>query len=242
MFLAIDGQTLRNPPHSIDIIEPEFEENETADGNMIMVESQAGVTVNANYDTEVTEETLMELRTLRKGFPIHMISVQDTRSCHYVHLNAYMPKVSQNTMRLTSDNRLANTSFTVAFRQVRVAYEYECFELWLPGTITTGDGKFYYEAPAAGKIAKVDGFIQSLGSGAGQTRIQIHDATSGIDMLGTRGDFVVASGTKRLENQVLISDPSFIKGDILRLDVDAIPAGANSAWACIYLWVYMFRS
>ena len=82
------------------------------------------------------------------------------------------------------------------------------------------------------------GAIGTLGTGAGQTRIQVSNGAT--DYLTTRGDFVVASGTNLMENQVLDTLPTFDRWDIIELDVDAIPADSNSANVLVSLYVLLF--
>ncbi len=109
-------------------------------------------------------------------------------------------------------------------------------DVW--GTIAAGDGKCKWKTPAGGRILAVNGWIETLGTGAGQTRVQISNGAT--DYLSTPGDFVVASATNFMENQVLVASPTFNRGETIEVDVDAIPGGADSANLHIWLYVLLF--
>jgi len=111
----------------------------------------------------------------------------------------------------------------------------ECVSFIVEGTIVTGDGQSQWEAPYAGEIVAVEGFIANVGTVGGQTRIQI--SCGATDYLTTEGDFVQASGTGLMENAVLAVNPTFDAGDIIELDIDTVPTGTDSADLHIRLWV-----
>jgi len=111
-----------------------------------------------------------------------------------------------------------------------------CVPFILSGTITTGDGKAKWEAPFAGEITAVDGFIKTLGTGAGtSTDIQISNGST--DYLTTVGAFEVDSGTNLLESQVLAENPTFDADDVIEIDVDAVSTSPGDA--VIRVWVKM---
>lgn len=111
-----------------------------------------------------------------------------------------------------------------------------CVPFVIPGTIAAGDGKAKWEAPFAGEIVAVEGFITTLGTGAG-TSVDIQVSNDSTDYLTTLGTFEVDSATNLLEGQVLKPNPTFEVSDVLEIDVDAI--STSPADALIRLWVKM---
>ena len=87
--------------------------------------------------------------------------------------------------------------------------------LHLVGTITTGDGKWPWEAPYAGRVIQLKGTIKTIGSGAGtSTDFQLRNVTQAKDILATVGAFEVDSAINRLEGQVVnFTNCSFAAGD-----------------------------
>jgi len=119
--------------------------------------------------------------------------------------------------------------------------------LELKGTITTGDGgagtgKPRWKAPYAGNVEGLEGWIKTLGSGAGtSTDIQLRNSTANPDrdILSTKGTFEVNSATNLLEGQVVdAANAAFAAGDVIEVDVDAISTGP--ADATLYMAVGMF--
>jgi len=109
-----------------------------------------------------------------------------------------------------------------------------CVELTASGTITVADGKAQCTMPFAGEIEDIQGYIETLGTGAGtSTDIQISNGAT--DYLTTVGAFEVDSATNLLEGQVLASNPAFEIDDIIELDVDAV--STNPADIHIWVWV-----
>lgn len=119
-------------------------------------------------------------------------------------------------------------------------YYVGCFQ-WqaLQNPLTVGDGKFYLEAPFAGEFlgnrgaARISGCITDAGTGAGTyTEVQIRNVTQGRDYYTTtpkyRVDDADAGGRAMVSGGVLSTQPTFNAGDVLRLDVDGIPGGADS--------------
>lgn len=114
--------------------------------------------------------------------------------------------------------------------------EWQC----LQNPITTGDGKFYVKAPFAGEFLgnrsgpRISGCITSAGTGAGTaTQVQIYNVTQGRDMFTTLPRYDVddadANGRALVSGGVLCLQPTFNQNDVLRLDIDGIPGGANSS-------------
>lgn len=109
----------------------------------------------------------------------------------------------------------------------------------LTNPITTGDGQFQLTVPYDGELLgapggpAMTGFILDAGSGAGTaTEIQIRNVTQGRDYFTIRPEFQVddadGSGRALLTQGTLGTKPMFRAGDVLALDVDAIPGGADS--------------
>ncbi len=241
MFLKLDGELLPYPPDTCDIIVPGFEEHPLSGGNTVLVEDRQGVTVNANWEDVNTAAIVEWLMWKRGNWPIHMLEVDDVKRGKAVAIPVYMPRLSLNRMLVTIDCEYTNAAFSVAFKQVIPDLQPVYFELRHTGTVSTGDDKDRWKAPFAGKVCSVTGSIVSLGTGTGQTRIQIR-RDSADDLLSTRGDFVVG-GVKRLVNQVIDeSQKRFIAGTVFHLDVDTIPSNANSSGVLIRVGVYLHRT
>ena len=111
--------------------------------------------------------------------------------------------------------------------------------------ITVGDGKCKIKAPYDGEIlgnasgAAVTGYIMEAGSGvAGLTTIQLRNETQTRDYLDTQPSFREAdqdaNGRAILSAGTLRSRPTFKQNDVICLDIDAIPAGSDSAHATVW--------
>jgi hypothetical protein len=92
---------------------------------------------------------------------------------------------------------------------------------------------------------RVSGHIATVGTGAGtSTDIQIRNATTGRDYFETEPAFEVddaVSGKAVLSGGTLKNNPTFRQGQTLALDIDAVPGGANSAEATIWLTCGFWR-
>jgi hypothetical protein len=242
VFLRIDGELVAFPPETGDVIASGFQEHRLPGGGIIFVEDQGGVTVNANYEDTKTEDVLAYLHRLRRNYPIHMLEVEDIRYGSVVALPVFFPKLSINRLLPEDSGCLhTNSAFTISFRQVFPTPTPVHFPLKTYGGASVLDGADRWKMPAAGYVFAVTGFISTLGTGTGQTRIQIRRNRGDVDMLATPGDFMVASSTGLLENQVLGSDVTFMKGDVLYLDIDGVPSGTDSADIRVDVWTYLFR-
>lgn len=125
---------------------------------------------------------------------------------------------------------------------------FECME----NPITIGDDKFRVEAPFDGEILgnrlgpRIGGHILDGGTGAGTaTQVQIRNVTKGRDYFTALPEFAVddedASRRCVLSGGVLGTFQKFNQGDVLALDIDGVPGGANSDHATIWLTVGMWR-
>ncbi len=228
-------------PISIDVIPPGVADHPLADGRVIFVEDRSGVVVTVIWGTVGNmQQFFAELERIRSLGPIHEISFEDISCDKIVHLNSYMPRLTRNVLGYDPSGSIVYGPLTLSFRQTDPATQIVPLLLWARGIIATGDGKYKLTLPAAGRISQVEGYIRNLGTGGGQTRIQLRIGLT--DYLSVRGDFVVASGTNRLENQVLVADTSFIRDTVLELDVDSIPGNTDSIDACIVVWCELFRA
>lgn len=109
----------------------------------------------------------------------------------------------------------------------------------LANPIGLGDGQYQLSVPFDGELLgspqgpAMSGFILDAGSGAGTaTGFQIRNVTQGRDYFTTRPEFQVddadGSGRALLTQGVMGTKPTFRAGDVLALDVDEIPGGADS--------------
>ena len=241
MYFRIDGLELIQEPEAIDIIPPGSQTFTTSGGRRIILQEGIGSTLNVAFGKDgVLQELIEDLNKKRANVGVHLISFEDAFCRRIVHINGNVPPASLISQGYESSGRLTYSDLTLTIPQVELPSLLTVLELNYPGTLaTTGDGKVKLEATAPGRILGVDGFIGNLGSGGGQTKIQISNGLT--DYLSTRGDFIIASGTNLMENQVLISSPDFYRGDIIELDVDEIPGNSDSANLSVYLWCLLFR-
>jgi adenylosuccinate synthase len=110
-----------------------------------------------------------------------------------------------------------------------------CLPFLVPAP-TVADGKAKCVIPFAGEIVAVDGYITTLGSGAG-TSTDFQISCGAVDYLATKGAFEVNSATNLLESQVLAVNPTFAAGATLEIDCDAI--STSPANALLRVWVKM---
>lgn len=111
-----------------------------------------------------------------------------------------------------------------------------CVPFVIPGTISVADGVAKWQAPFAGEVVAVEGYIKTLGTG-GTTSTDIQVSIATVDLLTTVGAFEVDSGTNLLESAVLKPNPTFDVDDVIEIDVDAVSTSPGDA--LIRLWVKM---
>lgn len=178
---------------------------------------------NANY------QVLQELKDRRALTPKHVISFSRETGSGLYHRDVIIPPISWGQ----GEGPVLDT-FTLDMQEIRDHAGYTVMEFYVSGTITTGDGKATFTVPAAGQVYYVEGIIGNKGTGTGQTRIQVRKSPA-TDFLSTPGDFTVG-GNNRLINQVLIASPTFVANDVINIDVDTIPSGADSADMQIFVY------
>ncbi len=241
MYFRLDDQELVQEPEAIDIIPPSSQVFTTSGGRRIVLQEGIGSTLNVAFGKDgVLQELVEDLNRKRANVGVHLISFEDAFCRRIVHINGNLPPASLTSIGYESSGRLAYADLSLTIPQVELPSLLTILELNYPGTLTTtGDGKVKLEAAAPGRILFVDGHIGTLGTGGGQTKIQVSNGLT--DYLSTRGDFIIASATNLMENQVLASNPDFYRGDILELDVDEIPGNSDSANLSVYLWCLLFR-
>jgi len=119
--------------------------------------------------------------------------------------------------------------------------------------ITVGNGKFLATMQYEGRILgsrngpRISGYIQDVGTGAGtETTLQVRNATTGRDYFDTQPAFRVddadANNGATLYAGTLRIEPTFAQGDVLALDVDAVPGGADAALGTVYLTCEFLRA
>jgi len=111
------------------------------------------------------------------------------------------------------------------------------------GTITTGDGKDYQAFPwQLGEIVAAYMMLRTLGTTSGLTSIMLNktfeDGTAAADILSSVLSIAYDASDKftRLDMGD-VSDKQLRRGDELRLDVDAIPGGSDSAGLHVHVLV-----
>lgn len=240
MFFNIDGLPLCQDPLTVDIVPPGVADHPLIDGRVVFLEDRSGVAITVVWGSVgTTQELIAELEHIRRQGCIHELCFEDI-SCHqYVYVNAYMPRLTLNVLGYDDSGAIIYSPLTLTFRQTDPATTFVPLIMGI-GAITVMDGIYKMVMPAAGKIVRVEGYIQTLGTGGGQTSIQLRIGL--IDYLITVADFVIASGTHLLENQAVDPTLSFIRGEVLELDVDLLPGNTDSSNAQIVVWCEMFRA
>lgn len=239
MYLAIDGIPLIRQPHSIEIVPQEHGVAYTADRRALVFPGGEYVVLNCTFGRSLTYEMVsQELHRRRADRGVHAVTFESMRGGRRITINAYMGVVRQAHVGYDACGRIVSSAFTVSFVQVDTPTFLYRMRFPVPGILSVADAWSYRTAPAAGTIIAVDGWIRDLGSGAGQTRVQVSNGAT--DYLSTRGDFV-QGGTHQMENQVLAAAPDFAAGDRIDIDIDEIPAGGLSQDATVTLWCWLFR-
>ena len=239
MYLAIDGIPLIRKPHTIEVVPQQHNQAYTADQRALVQPGGEYVVVNATFGRALTYEMVMaELNRRRASRGVHSITFEPMRGGRRLTINAYMGVVREAHVGYDSCGRIISSNITVPFVQVDTVTSLYPIRWKLRGILSVFDAWTYQTALAGGTIIAVNGWIRDLGSGAGQTRIQISNATT--DYLSTRGDFV-QGGTHVLINQVVAANADFAGGDRLDIDIDGIPAGGLSQDALITAWCWLFR-
>lgn len=111
------------------------------------------------------------------------------------------------------------------------------------GVLTVANDRYKKKMPYDFEIIGFSGYIQTLGTGAGtSTDIQVRNETltPDLDYFSTKPTFEVDTASNQLEGGELIDSPIGYAGDVLCLDVDAIPGGADSADVDVWLMVRFF--
>jgi len=230
----IDNVELVNLPSHVQVVEPQPTATPTAGyGKIIYVPRIPGQVQLRWGDEAAIAAVVAELRTKRGSVPQHMLSWTKETGTGLYHRNVVMPLIAYGQGPGT-----AIDTFTLELEEYRPFPELTLWEFWVPNTIVVGDGQAKIKMPAGGRIMKVGGYIGTLGTGAGQTRVQVSNGAT--DYLSTSGDFVVASATGLMENAVLVALPTFNRGDTLELDIDTIPANSDSANLSVWFCAIMF--
>lgn len=112
--------------------------------------------------------------------------------------------------------------------------------------IVLGDGKCLWPAPHDFEILGIVGCILNAGTGAGTSTIfQIRNQTKGFDYYLTRPEFRVddkdANNRAELHNGILGTRITGKQGNIIALDCDGLPGGADSVMATLWLLCGFWR-
>lgn len=239
MYLAIDGRKMIRRPHQIEIVPPGHESGYTADQRPWVRPAGNYTTFNCTWGRDVTyQDVLSELDRLRGNRGVHAVTFELFRDKHFT-CNCYMGKPQYTHVGADRCGKIVVNSFSIPFIQVDTPTFLFPLRFWLPGIIDARDAWVRHYAPAAGRIVAVDGWIRDIGSGTGQTQIQISNGTT--DYLSTPGDFACVPPNHHLANHVLGASLDFAQDAPLDVDVDAIPTGGLSKDALITLWCWLYR-
>lgn len=242
MFLAIDRRPLIRQPHLIEVAPYQHSQMFTADQRPMVTPGSRYVTVNCTWGRNLShEDVLDELRRLKATTGIHSITFEPLRGQRYITINAYMGDTREAHMGYTTRGSIASSSFTIPFIQVDPTVFLFPLELNLRDIIAVISPFCFHTAPVAGRIFQADGFIEDLGAGGGQTRVEVTNDDRAISYMTTPGDFVCAApANHQMQNHVLASDLDFYKDDRIDADVLTIPGGGMSRSAIITLWCWGF--
>lgn len=234
--LYIDNVAMTIQPSHIEIVPPKPRIYPTAGANKIVVQPLTPPSIEVRWGMDATFlEVVSELKTKRGRDLVHAISWTNEENTGLKHCNVVFPEIGSGI----GPARTAVDVMTLTLEAINPMPGLVLVELYRPGVLTVKDGEPKWEAEAGGRILKIDGAIGVLGTGAGQTRVQVSNGAT--DYLSTEGDFVVASGTNLMENQVLGASPLFNRGETVELDTDTIPAGNDSANASVYMYCLLFE-
>lgn len=190
---------------------------------------------NASY-----QDVLGELDRLRANRGVHAVTFEPMRGQQFITINCWMGKPRYTAIRYDGCGRIITSAFTIPFVQVDTPTFLFRMAFHLKGVIAVMAPFTRRLAPAAGRIVAVDGYIANLGSGAGQTSIQISNGAT--NYLSTEGDFINAvPANHRLQNADLAPSVDFAQDDPIDIDVTDIPAGGLSAGAVISVWAWLYR-
>lgn len=240
MYFAIDGRRLIREPHTIEHQPYGHEVSLTADQRPQVRPGSEYSVLNCTWGSNFSyQDVLAELDRLRANRGVHALTLEGIRGQRYVTLNAFMGKARYTAQGYTSCGGIVSSAFTIPFIQVDTPTFLFPIRFILRGIIAVASPMASHRAPAAGRIIAIDGWINDLGSGAGQTRIQISNGAT--NYLSTPGDFVCAPPDRQLANAVLGASLDFAQGDQLDCDVTAIPGGGLSSNAIVTVWAWAYR-
>ncbi len=196
-------------------------------------------TFNCKWGADASyQDVLKELDRLGMTRGVHAVTFEIYKG-QFLTLNCYMDRPGYTMIGQSGCGKVITNAFAIPFVQVDTPTYLYRMDFKLPGIIATGDAVASHVAPAAGRIADIGGWIRDLGSGVGQTRVQV--SCGATDFLATRGDFINTVPVNRmLQNSVLGTSLDFAGGSQIDIDVDAIPAGGLSKDARIWLWCWLF--
>lgn len=228
-------------PYSLDVTPPEASEVKLAGGQRRYIEDLSGVDISLVFGSAAfTPTELRELELLRGRQGLHMLSFNNISCDDEVELLVYMPKIPHIRMsEMLSEHGIEDFAYSrteIVCHQVNPAFQLVTFEWWFfeNAGYTTGDSKYRVTMPAAGRFVGASGYWFDIIGGAGnEIHVQLRNATQGGDYFTTKGKFKVNSATKQMEDTVLTANPTWVKDDIVDLDVDQVTSGSPSAGAAV---------
>lgn len=230
----IDGVLLTNDPSHIRVIQPQVKVYPTAGSGKIVVQPLTPPTIEVRWgDHDIAlPAVIAELKAKRGNTLVHVLSWPTEDNSGYYHYLVYMPQIglAQGPYQEVVD------TFTLVCEVVNInSAAMTEVTLAVAGTVSVGDAADTWVATGDATIMFVTGTITTLGTGTGQTRVQLREGTT--DYLATRGDFVVATQSGQMQNQVLAWDNTIANGQTLNLDIDGIPSGADSAGLSVKVYL-----
>lgn len=239
--LLIDRVAPLALPRAIDIAVPGVEEHELPGGQRIYVEETSGVDIELVFgENGVIAQHLKDLELRRGKQGIHMLSFENISCEEWVDLLVYMPKVPR-TFAGYDDKQgdYAYGEVTLNCHQINPHFSLAFMEWWLfqSAGYSVADSKFRVSMPAAGRFVSggLSGYwFDVIGAGAEEIEFQLRNSTQGFDYLSTVGRFKTSTGNQ-LQDGIFGTNLSFVKDDIIDLDVDEITSGAPAADSAIFV-------
>lgn len=106
-----------------------------------------------------------------------------------------------------------------------VAGAYAVVTVFLPGTLSAGDGAAKWIAPLDCKLVHVGAHLGDAGSTSGSTSIQV--SSGATDYLSSTLDIAYDDADSTGETTSFTSQ-AISKGDLVEIDIDAVPSTASA--------------
>lgn len=104
--------------------------------------------------------------------------------------------------------------------------------MFVPGTLTVADGVCQFTVPFNSKVISAFMWLVEGGSSSGATTVTL--SIGSTDLNSSAGS--IAHDASPASAEITLTSPSMDEGDVLEIDVDAIPGGSDSTDLFVNLW------